>query len=105
MIVMMQEHGANVDAANNCGSTPFHKACNNGQLTAVQKLAELGANIDAQDKEGQTGLHLAGRGGFKLIVEWLMGRDQKPDITLKTKAGKTAADMAEADPAISSLIQ
>ena len=45
---MLAEKGANIELANNAGSTPFHKAANTGQLQVPQKLVELKANINAQ---------------------------------------------------------
>ena len=38
------------------GSTPLHKASNNGQIEVIQKLLLKGANINAQDSIGRTPL-------------------------------------------------
>ena len=41
-----------------------------------------------------------------MIVEYLMGSSKKPDITLKTKMGKTAAELAQdLDPSLAELIK
>merc|ERR1712070_1310616 len=90
------EKGAKADEQNNQGSTPFHKACNTGQLQVPQKLVEFKCNVNTTDQQGNTGLHLAVRGKHEILLQWLMGLPdgQKPDLAVKNNAGQTPKDCA-----------
>jgi ankyrin repeat protein len=54
------QHGAKVNAKDNTGSTPLHRAAGAGKAEAVQVLVEEGnAKVDAKDKTGATPLFVA----------------------------------------------
>jgi ankyrin repeat protein len=93
------EKGANLDQQNNAGSTAFHKACNTGQLQVPQKFVELKCNLNMQDEQGNTGVHLAARGAHAVLLRFLMSLPdaKRPDLSIKNKDGKTAADCALGD--------
>ena len=50
---------ANIDDADNSGTTPLMKAASDGLTDVVALLLEKGANIDAKDNAGDTVLTLA----------------------------------------------
>ena len=81
------QHGAKVNAKDNTGSTPLHRAAGSGQAEAVQVLVEEGnAKVDSKDKTGATPLfvavscreaniaiYLASRGADVEVSTWLEG--------------------------------
>lgn len=54
-------HGANVNAADDRGSTPLHRACLLGELSYVDMLLKKNANVFVQDKNGKLPIELAGK--------------------------------------------
>ena len=57
--------GADVNAANNFGTTPLILACVYGRLEAARALVAAGANVNAADQDGRTPLNCArGRGAI-----------------------------------------
>jgi uncharacterized protein len=53
------EHGVDVNAANDKGSTALHGAAASGRDQVVAFLVEKGAKLDAKDKDGRTPLDIA----------------------------------------------
>jgi ankyrin repeat protein len=53
------EHGADIEAEDNCDSTPLHRACYNGHVAVGNELLSRGSNIEAKTDEGDTPLHWA----------------------------------------------
>lgn len=58
---LLVEHGADVDAFNNTGTTPLHVAAERGEEELVQLLVRRGAELDVVDRQGKTPLALAER--------------------------------------------
>lgn len=52
-------HGADVNAVDNDGWTPFHYACENDEGPTILLLAEHGADVNAADLHGVTGVMIA----------------------------------------------
>jgi ankyrin repeat protein len=66
-VQMCLDHGADVRAFNNAGTTALHAATEAGADPIVTLLAEHGADLDVQDKSGRTPLDIAmgvSPGGF-----------------------------------------
>lgn len=57
--VLVEEHGALLEAITLDNQTALHFAARYGQLAVAQTLLTLGANPNARDDKGQTPLHLA----------------------------------------------
>jgi len=66
------EHGANVAAQDQCGSTPLHEASERGHLDVARFLVEHGANAAARDEGGLTPLHQASYRGRLNIARFLV---------------------------------
>ena len=56
---LLVEHGADITARTNDGSTPLHVASRLGGVGVVQSLIEHGADVRAEDKDGLSRLDLA----------------------------------------------
>lgn len=86
------EAGADVNLANDNGSTPLHTAvcCRDGGKT-VATLVELGANIDAQEQRGRTALHWAVLGRYPDSTAILL--EAGADTSIQDENGKTAWDI------------
>jgi ankyrin repeat protein len=65
------EHGADVNRADDTGSTALHLAVAGGHLLVVKRLIGLGAEVNAEDAEGRTALALAQAGGARDIAALL----------------------------------
>lgn len=64
----MVEKGAEVNAKNNKGETPLHKAANKGKISNVKAIIESGGNVNARDNDDATPLHRAAMLGTKVNV-------------------------------------
>ncbi|XP_058528998.1 ankyrin repeat and SAM domain-containing protein 6 isoform X2 [Ochotona princeps] len=82
-----------VNLVNGDGATPLMLAAVTGQLPLVQLLVERHADVDKQDSvHGWTALMQATYHGNKEVVRYLL--NQGADVTLRTKNGYTAFDLA-----------
>lgn len=54
---LLQEFGAEVNAADNMKHTPIFRACEMGNTDVVQALIEGGARLDLTDQDGRSPLH------------------------------------------------
>lgn len=67
VIRVLVEYGADVNAEDNVGETPLHKAVMNSQHSdVVRVLIEKGADVNAENQRGMAPLHTAvSRGNYK----------------------------------------
>ena len=76
-------HGADVDAQDNGGSTPLHLAISDASLPYVEQAVGLllkhGANINLRNGQGQTALHKASLRGDPEIIQLLLDHDADAD--------------------------
>ena len=101
---MIKESPDLINARDQNGRTPLHKAADNGQLLVTQYLLENGANIDAketQDLQG-TALHLAADEGNKALVELLL---QKGASVEAVESGGLTALHAAASKGFRSIVE
>jgi len=69
----------NIDATDETGETPLHKAARMGRLSAIQLLIENGADRGIRNSKGQTALDLArGEGGDNAIADYLASTPEVP---------------------------
>lgn len=57
--LLVEEHGANVDARDGASCTPLHAASEGGYPAVVESLLRSGAEIDCRNGTEQTPLHYA----------------------------------------------
>ena len=84
---LLLEHGADVNARINRGSTTLHVAASYGRVEVVRVLLEHGANLDAEDNKGRTPLHEAADNGRAEIVRMLL--EHSADADPKDNEGRT----------------
>ena len=86
------------------GFTELMFAAGEGDLSRVEQLLKSGEEVNKQDDKGGTALIYAVRGGYALVVQYLI--DQGADPLIKTNRGKTAFDFAKgcADQSIHELL-
>jgi ankyrin repeat protein len=69
------------------GSTPLHRAAQEGGMALVKLLLASGADVNAQDNYGNTPLHEAALNGHKEVVALLL--TCKADFNARNKNGET----------------
>ena len=69
--------GADVDRANNNGTTPLHCASRNGHDAVVAALLTAGADANAEITDGRTPLHWASLKGHGAVVARLLAARAK----------------------------
>ena len=65
-------NGANINAVDDSGETPLHKASAKGHLNIVKLLVNNGANVNAQAKDGCTPLYLSACSRHQKVSEFLL---------------------------------
>jgi tetratricopeptide (TPR) repeat protein len=86
-VIVLLEHGANINKENKDGWMPLHFAASNGEKDTVIALLEHGANINKEDKDGWTSLHYALLDGNKDTVIALL--EHGANINQEDKDGWT----------------
>ena len=93
--------GAKLDKVTSHGQTALHiMARRRSSFDCLQVLIGNGADVNAQDNNGNTALHIAvshPQVAMRMDVVWNLYI--KTDDTIKNKDGKTAYDLAKANPA------
>nr|5AQ8_A Chain A, OFF7_DB12V4 [synthetic construct] len=89
---ILMANGADVNAADNTGTTPLHLAAYSGHLEIVEVLLKHGADVDASDVFGYTPLHLAAYWGHLEIVEVLLKNGA--DVNAMDSDGMTPLHLA-----------
>jgi hypothetical protein len=85
---------SHINRKNSSGATRLMVAATKGNYRKVSRLINrLKAKLDIQDKKGMTALMRAVQKGHTMIVEALY--DAKANISLVSKSGKTAKQLAE----------
>jgi ankyrin repeat protein len=92
------EHGADVTAQDNNGSTPLHQlsGSNSGNVELATFFVEHGADVTAQDKNRSTPLHkvLELRRGNVDLARFLV--EHGAEVTAQDKDGSTPLGLASA---------
>jgi len=88
--------GARVNAKDENGLTPLHKAASGRHKEIVLELL-IGkrSDVNARTNKGETPLHIAASGGCVEVVELLLAR--KADIGAKAEDGSTPYDRAQSN--------
>ncbi|KAL3075605.1 hypothetical protein niasHT_034972 [Heterodera trifolii] len=94
--MLIQEHGASLEAITLDNQTALHFSAKYGQLVVAQTLLALGANPNARDDKGQTPLHLAAENDFPDVVKLFLKMKQNNHavLTAVDHSGFTCAHIA-----------
>nr|CRZ23734.1 BMA-TRP-4 [Brugia malayi] len=94
--VLVEHHGALLEAITLDNQTALHFAARYGQLTVAQTLLALGANPNARDDKGQTPLHLAAENDYPDVVKLFlkMRQNNRAVLTAIDLNGFTCAHIA-----------
>jgi hypothetical protein len=71
--LLVKKGGADLEAKNDSGYTPLHRAVRSGHKDTAQLLLDSGANVDATDKKGRTPLFAAAEQGSAEMIKLLIG--------------------------------
>jgi ankyrin repeat protein len=88
--------GADVNAADEDGSTALHYADVNDDPDVLKALLDNGAGINAKNSDGNTPLMNAVRHDMPMHIVYLL--DGGADVAITNNAGKTAADFLPGKP-------
>lgn len=89
---LVEEAGADIEAASNLGDTPLYVAAGYNKPEALNYLVEKGVKINTPGKYGMTPLMEAAARGHDQIVARLL--ELGADVNHKSDEGKTALDYA-----------
>lgn len=92
MMVILKDHGVNIDGISLVGTTPLMDAVELKSEKGVKTLIGLGANVNLVDQQGFSALHRAAAMGQTALVSLLL--TQGADPFLQSHNGRTAADLA-----------
>ncbi|KAK6105831.1 Ankyrin repeats (3 copies) family protein [Brugia pahangi] len=94
--VLVEHHGALLEAITLDNQTALHFAARYGQLAVAQTLLALGANPNARDDKGQTPLHLAAENDYPDVVKLFlkMRQNNRAVLTAIDLNGFTCAHIA-----------
>ena len=115
IVKYLKEHGGDVNAVNNRGSTPLHFCCfltneknkdedddeveNDVFLKIASFLLNNGIEVDRCDSNGYTALHVASQRGCLKMVKLLLDSGAslkcKTSVDNKGRGGRTPAEMAK----------
>lgn len=84
--LLLLQNGADVNAVDAAGNTPFHYAAQGpgteAQLDVLRALSEKGANINAQNRQGETPIYAAASAGSgKKVIDFMIAH--RADTTLR----------------------
>ncbi|KAL8648633.1 MAG: hypothetical protein Q9210_004877 [Variospora velana] len=77
---LLIEHGADVNAQNECGQTALCWVARDGSVAVAQLLIEHDANINIQDRCGCTALHGAALQGREAMLQLLLKQGADPNL-------------------------
>ena len=84
--------GADVNAKDQWGDTPLHRAAQYGRKEVAELLIDNGADVNAKADGGMTALHSTLDGGHKEVVELLIAKGV--NVNAKNEDGETPLDRA-----------
>jgi ankyrin repeat protein len=93
VIALLAARGADINAEDDCLSTPLHIATTGGHDAAVAVLLEIGAKTNKTNDSGYTPLHCAVMAGETRIARRLLACGAAPDA--RDLRGRTALQLAE----------
>ncbi|XP_078580181.1 uncharacterized protein LOC144864139 isoform X2 [Branchiostoma floridae x Branchiostoma japonicum] len=91
--LLIETHGATLDALTLAKRTPLHMAAQNGQLSVCKTLLDMKADANFVDTHGQTPFHLAAENDHSEVVQMFL--NYKPELVNMANAeGNTCAHIA-----------
>ena len=93
VLALLAARGADINAEDDCFSTPLHIAASGCHDAAVAVLLEIGAKTNKTNDCGYTPLHCAASAGASGVAERLLAAGAAPDA--RDLRGRTAARIAE----------
>ncbi|XP_059153195.1 ankyrin-2-like [Physella acuta] len=93
--LLVDKHGATIDALTLAKKTPLHMAAQNGKKEVCSALIKMKADTNAIDAQGQSPLHLAGESNHSDVVKLFL--KYRPElVTMANTNGMTCAHIAAA---------
>jgi ankyrin repeat protein len=92
-MVILLDHGAEVDKADREGATALYAAAWNKSQECVSLLLSYGASTDRADNKRRTALWFAAKKGYQVVAELLV--ESGAGIEIADRDGKTAIDIAK----------